>query len=215
MKEEYSTNPIALKSRKRYNKLTREKKLSWSRVRNNKLAEKFSSDPTYRALYLERQKEASDRSKAKISEGLCKAAIKCGKPKLETSVYCLHHWIRSIARAYLSNKNRQQCFKLEEVIALWNNQNGLCALTGIQLIPGKTASLDHIVPVSKGGTNDISNLRFVHTHINLFKKDMLDNEFQQLIQDICPKLLEWSNIEKEFSDVVLNNNEICYLFQGN
>lgn len=44
---------------------------------------------------------------------------------------------------------------------------------------------------------------------------MLDNEFQKLIQDICPKLLEWSNIEKEFNDTILNPNELCYLFQGN
>jgi hypothetical protein len=65
-------------------------------------------------------------------------------------------------------------------------QEKKCAITGIELIPGKTASIDHIIPLCKGGTNDKSNLRFVHVSMNAFKNDLDEEEFYLLLEELIP-----------------------------
>lgn len=199
--EEYSTNKVAIKSRKRYMKLTdeqHEKRREYSR----KSTELRNADPERRANYLKVQKESWTKFRNKIPPELCVAALYCKKDKVGKSKYCLEHWVRSIARKYLENKNRQESFPTGALVALWNKQNGCCAITGIPLIPGSTATIDHILPVSKGGTNEISNLRFVHYAVNLFKKDSTDAELVNKIVELAPKLLEWATPRIE------------YLFQG-
>lgn len=52
-----------------------------------------------------------------------------------------------------------------------------CALTGVALVPGDGASLDHIVPRSRGGTSAPSNLRWVTTDANTAKGALSDAEF--------------------------------------
>lgn len=48
--------------------------------------------------------------------------------------------------------------------ARMKSQNGLCAICGDEL--GDDQSLDHIVPVSKGGKNVWSNFRLTHERCN-------------------------------------------------
>jgi hypothetical protein len=67
---------------------------------------------------------------------------------------------------------------------IWNKQDGKCALSGLELIPGTNASIDHIIPKSKGGTNDISNLQWVLTIINSGKLDLSDDEFIKLCEAV-------------------------------
>lgn len=199
--EEYSTNKVAIKSRKRYMKLTDEqyvKRLGYSK----KSTELRNADPERRANYLKVQKESWTKFRNKIPTGKCVAALYCKKEQAGKSKYCLEHWIRSIARKYSEDKNRQEHFDISALLNLWHKQNGCCAITGIPLIPGSTATIDHILPVSKGGTNDIDNLRFVHYAVNLFKKDSTDNELVNKIVELAPKLLDWATPKIE------------YLFQG-
>jgi hypothetical protein len=61
-----------------------------------------------------------------------------------------------------------------------------CALTGELLRPGQNASLDHIVPVSKGGTNTPENLRWTTVDANKMRLDLSDEEFFA----ICRRILE-------------------------
>lgn len=58
---------------------------------------------------------------------------------------------------------------------LWHKQRGRCALTGKRL--DRTAELDHIIPVSKGGKNEPSNLQWLAPEINQCKNDLTDQEF--------------------------------------
>ena len=60
------------------------------------------------------------------------------------------------------------------LMALLERQQFKCALSGVKLTP-KTASLDHCVPVSKGGGIDMDNVQIVHEVINRMK-GTLDNE---------------------------------------
>ena len=42
----------------------------------------------------------------------------------------------------------------------------------------KDITLDHHTPVSKGGTDEIENLRLAHSPCNQSKKDMTPEEFE-------------------------------------
>jgi 5-methylcytosine-specific restriction endonuclease McrA len=58
---------------------------------------------------------------------------------------------------------------------LWHKQRGRCALTGKRL--DRTAELDHIIPVSKGGLNHPSNLQWLSPEVNQCKNDLTEQEF--------------------------------------
>lgn len=71
---------------------------------------------------------------------------------------------------------------------LWDEQGGRCGLTGWPLTasPGE-AHLDHIVPQSRGGGHDLSNLRWVTAAANHAKRNLTDDEFRHL----CSSVAEW------------------------
>lgn len=66
----------------------------------------------------------------------------------------------------------------QELATLWNAQSGRCALTGAPL--GPDAHLDHILPRSRGGTSDPSNLRWLTPTANRLKGNLLDVELLEL-----------------------------------
>lgn len=73
----------------------------------------------------------------------------------------------------------------KELAAKWKSQRGLCALTGRKI--NKTAQLDHIIPKSQGGGDEISNLRWVCIEANLAKRDLLDQDFIRLCMDVIAR----------------------------
>jgi len=60
---------------------------------------------------------------------------------------------------------------------LWEKQRGLCALTGESLIMGESASIDHIVPQSRGGDHSADNLQWVSLRVNQAKNNLTQDEF--------------------------------------
>ena len=76
---------------------------------------------------------------------------------------------------------------------IWDAQNDICPISGIVIIPGKTGSLDHIVPVSRGGDNSKGNLRFVHKAINQMKGDFTDEELKSFLQEALPNIAKWAS----------------------
>lgn len=55
------------------------------------------------------------------------------------------------------------------------NNPWVCGLCGHR-IKKVDLTVDHIVPLSRGGSHDISNLRLVHAKCNVIKGNDLDNE---------------------------------------
>ena len=58
-----------------------------------------------------------------------------------------------------------------------------CFLTGRPLTPSDV-SVDHLVPLSRGGSQDVSNLRLVTRGANHAKSNLLLQEFVELCRDV-------------------------------
>lgn len=88
-------------------------------------------------------------------------------------------------------RNRVDFFESDKLTPanLWEiakKQKCLCALSGLRL-DAETVSIDHIIPVSKGGKNIPENIRLVNGKINKMRNDMTDNEFINL----CRAVSKW------------------------
>ena len=60
------------------------------------------------------------------------------------------------------------------------SQQYMCAYTGEKLVPGVNASIDHLVPRSRGGNDAPDNLHWVSFRVNVMKGDMTHEEFLAL-----------------------------------
>ena len=61
--------------------------------------------------------------------------------------------------------------------------NGTCAICG-NPVKYKKMTIDHIVPLSKGGTNGMDNLQLACKRCNLMKADFTAEEFVGKIHEI-------------------------------
>ena len=135
-----------------------------------------------------------DYRKTRRAAGLC---IGCGKdpngdayacstagytwshqPK-QGSPHCSTCFFKKLAGIHLGTTTRWQ-----ELKELFDTQRGCCAYTGAALILGATASIDHIVPLKQGGTNDLTNLQWATFRINLMKRDLPHSEFLALCEQV-------------------------------
>lgn len=66
-------------------------------------------------------------------------------------------------------------------------QNFKCAYTGEAIVPGINASIDHIVPASRGGSDGPENLQWVSKVINLMKTSMTHDEFIAMCKRISER----------------------------
>lgn len=108
--------------------------------------------------------------------------------KQNKEVMCLKCYLKKTSLRFLGISNRWQ-----ELLDLFNKQEGKCAYTGELLEIGKTASVDHIVPCMGGNNKErittIENLQWVSLKINYMKRELSEEEFL----DLCQKV---SNLRK-------------------
>lgn len=71
----------------------------------------------------------------------------------------------------------------KQILELIKKQDYRCALSNRKLTP-ETASLDHVVPLSRGGKHDISNLQVLEHQVNTAKGTLSMEEFLSLCQDV-------------------------------
>lgn len=76
-------------------------------------------------------------------------------------------------------------FNLNDIITKFG-ENTKCYLTGkdIDIYQPKTYNFDHIIPVSKGGTNTLDNLGICTKVANQSKSDLSLEEFYRLCEDV-------------------------------
>jgi hypothetical protein len=120
-----------------------------------------------------------DREKTILDSGFCL----CGERlPLITKWECKNCWLGRKAYEHLGSRKRRK-----EIEDLFISQNYKCALTGDLLILGDGASIDHIIPPTKGGMeNDINNLQALTLDANHFKWTKTNQEVILL----CKKILK-------------------------
>jgi len=110
-----------------------------------------------------------ERVERRAAAGLCPH---CGKAPREATGFCRPCWFKRAAGKYLGSARHA-----EALAALWDAQGGRCALSGVELVPGVNASVDHVVHQSRNGKAEISNLRWLDLSTNRARNALTDAEF--------------------------------------
>lgn len=85
----------------------------------------------------------------------------------------------------MMDRARRRCVKQQ----LWEQQNGRYAYCGMKKRIG-LMTVDHIIPLSRGGTDSVYNLQCTFKKCNGLKDDMLPNEFTALARRILDNSIE-------------------------
>lgn len=86
-----------------------------------------------------------------------------------------------------SEKGTNDSITVAALKRLIAKQNYMCAITGWALKP-ETATVDHIKPLARGGTNTLDNIQIVHGDANRAKGVMTQDEFLDLCKAVTNKL---------------------------
>lgn len=81
-----------------------------------------------------------------------------------------------------SNTKRKQ-FSQDERMTVYNKDKGRCAICG-RFISYEEFTIDHIIPLAKGGTNEMKNLQCACNKCNLIKSDILPDELMDKLHEI-------------------------------
>jgi hypothetical protein len=84
-------------------------------------------------------------------------------------------------------------FSADDIINKFGDEP-TCYLTGVKIDIYATSSyhFDHIIPVSRGGSNTLDNLGICSKHVNLAKRDMTPDEFIFMCKQVVKHLDEHS-----------------------
>lgn len=112
--------------------------------------------------------------------------------KLNASPHSISKTIRQCTKRMGLSSVRELVGKEQSTTAadlkkLIEAQEFRCALSGELLTPD-TASLDHIVPVSNGGGNEVDNLQWLNAEVNTMKGSLSQERFIAL----CRKIASWN-----------------------
>jgi hypothetical protein len=162
--------------------LRREKILAANRKRYDadREARRARSREYGRANRAELNRKQIEKRKERLAKGLCST---CALPALPNLTVCMKHWI---TRILVSNIGLAH---LENVIYLFKKfkaQGARCAYTGIKLVPGKNASVDHTASIfdAPHRAADITNLQWVTKRINASKHNLSHRPFIQMCRDV-------------------------------
>jgi 5-methylcytosine-specific restriction endonuclease McrA len=79
---------------------------------------------------------------------------------------------------------KQPSVSPKQILKLIESQHYRCALSGRELTP-ETASLDHAIPLSRGGAHDITNVQCLDYRVNAAKGTMTVEEFVAMCCDVA------------------------------
>lgn len=118
----------------------------------------------------ERQKIKSRKDNLK---GQCSS---CKRERLSTSKFCLYHFVYSIVNVWKLPKDKLEN-TIQGLIEKLEFSEYTCHYSGLKITPGFSASVDHRIAKSRGGTHDLSNLVWCHRIINSMKCELSEKEF--------------------------------------
>lgn len=108
-----------------------------------------------------------------------------------------------------TNKTKRIVFPPETRQIIYEKNNGRCAICG-KKIKYKNFTIDHILPLDRGGENHIDNLQPACEQCNSLKSNSTDNEFVKSIANTLTYQIE-HNDNKEVMDKVINSCVKTYI----
>ena len=93
------------------------------------------------------------------------------------------------------HKIKRKQFSQAVRIKIYNNSKGRCAICG-KFIPYDSFTVDHIIPLAKGGSNAIDNLQVACGVCNLIKQDILPEDLMKKLTEIVLYQMRKSYDEK-------------------
>lgn len=127
-----------------------------------------------------RVEKKNQMQQKRLDNGFCKY---CGKTKLPhcESLYCINCFLTMVLRTV---KNISQ----EELLQKFESQQHICPYSGRKLTLSLDATLDHIIPKSKGGADHIDNLQWIYGgkdfNVNFMKCNYDEGSFLKAIKEI-------------------------------
>lgn len=113
----------------------------------------------------------------RIKEGYC---YRCGlNPAVEKNKQCEICVLKSTAKRHLGDSG-----KWRDLRRILESQRNRCVYSNKRIRPGVNANLDHIIPKSKGGPDEIRNFQWVESDVNNAKGSLLEEDFLCLIESI-------------------------------
>lgn len=80
-------------------------------------------------------------------------------------------------------KIKRKQFSSTDRAKIYSKNKGRCAICG-RFVPYDSFTVDHIVPLAKGGTNELSNLQCACKVCNRIKQDILPEELMDKLTEI-------------------------------
>lgn len=80
------------------------------------------------------------------------------------------------------DREKRESISNLERMAIYNKFKGKCGICG-KFVPYNEYTIDHIIPLAKGGTNKADNLQCAHRWCNLIKQDFM-------LKELCIRLIE-------------------------
>lgn len=81
------------------------------------------------------------------------------------------------------HKIKRKQFSVTERVKIYNKGKGRCAICG-KFVPYDSFTVDHIIPLAKGGTNAMDNLQVACSVCNLIKQDILPEDLMSKLTEI-------------------------------
>lgn len=93
------------------------------------------------------------------------------------------------------HKIKRKQFSQIERMQIYNKDKGRCAICG-RFVPYDSFTVDHIIPLAKGGTNAMDNLQVACGVCNLIKQDILPEDLMKKLTEIILYQMRKSHDDK-------------------
>ena len=127
------------------------------------------------------KRRADYRKRRKLEwkeKGLCN---QCGKETINGKNQCEKHYLMQVSTDRLGTSKYWKDLKM-----LIEKQYYKCSLTGDDISFEADIDLDHIIPITRNGKNELSNVRWVTRQANRLKNNLTDGE----LREICLKIIQ-------------------------